>query len=182
MSQQANQVPKSDDCREALSRLIDGELDAGGCRALLDRLERDPDARGSWVLLNVACDAVRSSETASLHSTTFVARVSAALDAEPVILAPGAARRRLVMVRRVAVPAAAVAAAMVVLVVVAVPQLRGSTGTAPSQMARETPVAPADASNDVARSKALDAYLEAHRETTRAAEFILPATATTEAR
>src|SRR5262249_46227105 len=120
---QANPGPKHDDCSESLSRLIDGELDDGACRALFQRLQRDTDARRTWVLLNIACDAVRSSETAALHSATFVARVGAALDAEPVILAPGAARRRALLLRRVGLPAAAVAAAVVVLAVVAVPQL-----------------------------------------------------------
>src|SRR5262245_4580981 len=104
---QANPGPKHDDCSESLSRLIDGELDGGACHALFQRLERDADARRTWVLLNVACDAVRSSETAAMHSATFVARVSAALDGEPVILAPGVMRRRAVLLRRVGLPVAA---------------------------------------------------------------------------
>src|SRR5215470_15373408 len=88
------------DCTEAMSRLIDGELDASGCRELFQRLGADADARGTWLLLNIACDAVRSSETAALHSTGFVSRFSAALAEEPVVLAPGAARRRPGMLRR----------------------------------------------------------------------------------
>jgi sigma-E factor negative regulatory protein RseA len=187
MTQQAIPGPKRDDCSEALSRLIDGELDSGGCRELFARLERDADARRAWVLLNVACDAVRSSETAALHSTAFVSRVSAALDAEPVILAPGAVRRRQVFLRRVGIPAAAVAAAVVVLAVVAVPQLRG-TDAAPDQVVKnspakaERPVPPRD--TEVVRSDELEAYLTAHREgaagpvTSRSSDFIVPAAAT----
>lgn len=178
--------PKHDDCSESLSRLIDGELDAAGCRILFDRLERDADARRAWLLLNVACDAVRSSETAALHSTAFVARVSTALEAEPVILAPGALRRRQVLVRRVGIPAAAVAAAVLVLAVVAVPQLRGTNakpefagnpGNSVRQVAEREPM--------VDRSDALEAYLHAHRDgaagpvTSRASDFIVPAAAST---
>lgn len=190
---QANPGPKHDDCSESLSRLIDGELDDGACRALFARLDRDADARRTWVLLNVACDAVRSSETAALHSTAFVARVSAALDAEPVVLAPGAARRRYVLLRRVGIPSAAVAAAAVVLAVVAVPQLRSIANVEPApgpvvvnDSAKAQPLVPVK--DEVDRSPEFDAYLTAHREsaagpvTSRAAEFIIPATVTTPSR
>jgi negative regulator of sigma E activity len=184
MTMQANggQAPKSD-CSEALSRLIDGELDHGGCRALFDRLSADAEARRTWVLLNVACDAVRSSETAALHSGGFVARVSAALATEPVILAPRAIRRYGTL-RRVVVPVAAVAAAAVVLAVVAVPPLRGQRATPDEVVKVDPPVIP---SGPVERSPRFEAYLEAHRESaigpvTSPNEYITPATLTTESR
>lgn len=191
---QANPGKKHDDCSESLSRLIDGELDDGTCRALFSRLDRDADARRTWVLLNVACDAVRSSETAALHSTAFVARVSAVLDAEPVVLAPGAARRRYVLLRRVGIPSAAVAAAAVVLAVVAVPQLRSIAEVEPAPgrvVVNDSPKAQPSlvpVKDEVDRSPEFDAYLTAHREsaagpvTSRAAEFIIPATVTTPSR
>jgi sigma-E factor negative regulatory protein RseA len=184
---QANPGRKQDDCSECLSRLIDGELDDDACRALFSRLERDADARRTWVLLNVACDAVRSSETAALHSTGFVARVSAALEAEPLILAPRAFRRRRALLRRVALPSAAVAAAAVVLAVAAVPQLRGAGGQGGTETVAKTEP-PAPKSNLVDRSPEFEAYLAAHRESaagpvsSRSAEFILPAAVTTEPR
>src|SRR5262249_16503020 len=111
-------------CSEAMSRLIDGELDGTGCRELVDRLTADAEARQAWVLMNIACDAVRSSETAALHSSDFVARFSPALAAEPVILAPRALQQRQGLLRRVVLPTAAVAAAAAVLAVVALPQIR----------------------------------------------------------
>jgi negative regulator of sigma E activity len=174
-------------CSEAMSRLIDGELDAGGCRELLQRLGTDPEARQAWMLMNVACDAVRSNETAALHSAGFVARVSAALETEPVILAPGAlARRRNGTLRRVMLPAAAVAAAAAVLAVVAVPQLRG-TGSDPKPgeivLGKGEPAGQILPAN-VKRSPELEAYYWAHREsaggpvTTRANEYVQPASAT----
>jgi hypothetical protein len=184
MTQQTNPGPKPGDCSEALSRLIDGELDAGGCRALFDRLERDADARRTWLLLNVACDAVRSSETAALHSTDFVARISAALDAEPAILAPGAIGRHQVLLRRVAIPAAAIAAAAVVLAVVAVPQLRGPASGQDGLVDNDPPKVAPPIEKDIVRSDEFEAYLAAHRESaagpvmSRAAEFVLPAAAT----
>ncbi len=185
---QANRGPNADDCSESLSRLIDGELDDTACRALFTRLERDGDARRAWVLLNVACDAVRSSETAALHSAAFVSRVSAALEAEPVVLAPGALRRRRLLLRRMALPSAAVAAAAVVLAVVAVPQLRGTAGqgVAPETLVKAEPLPPK--SDQVDRSAEFEAYLNAHRESaagpvsSRSADFILPAAVTTESR
>jgi negative regulator of sigma E activity len=174
-------------CSEAMSRLIDGELDPGGCRELLQHLGKDAEARQAWMLLNVACDAVRSSETAALHSARFVSRVSTALETEPVILAPGAlARPRNGALRRVALPAAAVAAAAAVLALVAVPQLRGTGGQPTTvDLARQNAPAPVmPASGDVRRSPELEAYYWAHREsaggpvTTRANEYFQPATAT----
>ena len=185
--------PQRLECSEAMSRLIDGELDASECRELLQRLASDDEARRIWTLLNVACDAVRSNETAALHSAGFVTRVSAALADEPVILAPGAARRRPGMIRRVVLPTAAVAAAAAVLVVVAVPQLRGGadptseTKIVRSEAKGSTPKI-ADAKSDVVRSAAFEAYLEAHRESAsgpiswRANEYVTNVNMTTESR
>jgi len=158
-------------CGEAMSRLIDGELDGAGCRELVERLKTDADARRGWVLMNVACDAVRSNETAALHSDGFVARFSAVLATEPVVLAP---RRPVLerqrMLRRVVLPTAAVAAAAAVLVVVALPQLRGpeplpKVAVAPKDEIKPVslPVA-APGDDDVIRSSVFESYLDAHRE------------------
>jgi negative regulator of sigma E activity len=130
MTMQAN-----GDCSEAMSRLLDGELEAGACRELFERLDQDSEAQRTWVLLNIASDALRSSETAALHSSGFVTRFSVALATEPVILAPGALRHRYSTLIRVGLPAAAVAAAVLALAVVAVPQLRGPTGVQEPKMA-----------------------------------------------
>jgi len=157
-------------CREALSSLIDGELDESACRALLERLHGDETARRDWVLLNVACDALRSSEVAALHSGAFVGRVSAALAEEPAMVAPRPRRATPRLLRRVVLPGTAVAAAAAVLVVVAVPQLRGSGGaTAPALVRSAEPkVVPVAAvplpSGDIVRSAELEAYLQAHRD------------------
>ncbi|MCX8003659.1 MAG: sigma-E factor negative regulatory protein [Burkholderiaceae bacterium] len=122
MSNDSDRGPDAQ-CREALSRLIDGELDEAECRRLLARLAADESACREWALLNAACDALRSSDVAALHSSTFVARVRTALDAEPALLAAPAPRPRR-LVQRVALPAVALAAAAGVLAVVALPLLR----------------------------------------------------------
>jgi negative regulator of sigma E activity len=151
-----------DDCREALSCLIDGEIDRAECASILDRICADPRVRDQWALLHAAGDALRSSEVAALHSNAFVGRVAAALAGEPTILAPRALARR--RYHRVLIPGAAVAAAVALLAVVAVPQLRGS-GEMP-QVATVTPAAPASEPQpvEVARVPELERYLRAHRE------------------
>lgn len=166
MTNQADGKPtQGSSCSEAMSRLIDGELDAGGCRELFDRLGRDDEARRNWVLLNIACDAVRSSETAALHSTGFVSRLSVALAAEPVVLAPRTIARRQALMRRFVLPAAAIAAAAAVLAVVAVPQLRGvqTPGEIAVNQPGAAPLPVVDQKDDLVRSPVFEAYLEAHR-------------------
>ncbi|GAB4463795.1 MAG: hypothetical protein OHK0044_00130 [Burkholderiaceae bacterium] len=166
--------------REALSCLVDGELDAAECAKLIGRLGADRAARREWLLLHVAGDALRSSEVASLQSDRFLQRMSAALDAEPPIAARRASLGRARFVRRVVLPGAAVAAAATMLVVIAVPQLRGAapaaTQTAGVQVTQTagaspaaSPVAPvttntAAAQTEVRRLAELEAYLAAHRE------------------
>jgi len=178
MTMQANGAQaQQPDCSEAMSRLIDGELDASACRTLFERLGRDGDAQQTWVLLNIACDALRSSEAAALHSTGFVTRVSAALAAEPVVLAPGAFRQRYRVLRRVALPAAAIAAAAVVLAFVAFPLLPGQTIRSDSIAGNQR----------LFRSAEFEAYLEAHRESavgavTSPSDYVRPAALTTESR
>jgi negative regulator of sigma E activity len=178
LSQQDGSQRPDADCREALSRLIDGELDEAECRRLLDRLCRDESAQREWTLLNLACDALRSSEVAALHSAGFVARVRSALAAEAPIVAPASRPGTRRLTRRVLLPAAAVAGAAVVLGVVAVPQLLGPATPATALAHKEpvtvpvAPAAPAPQERGIVRSAELEAYLEAHRE--QAAGPLLP--------
>lgn len=174
MTMQANGAQAHQpDCSEAMSRLLDGELEAGACCELFERLGRDGEAQRTWVLLNIASDALRSSETAALHSSGFVTRFSAALAAEPVILAPGALRHRYRVLRRVGIPAAAIAAAVVALAVVAVPPLRGPRGGPEPQIARSVELE--------------EAYVDAHRESaggpvTSPSDYVRPAAFSVEPR
>jgi sigma-E factor negative regulatory protein RseA len=170
---------------EALSCLMDGELDATHCSGLLKKVCSDPQARRQWTLMHITGDALRSSEVASLHSEAFVARLAAALDAEPAIVAPQASRGSRSFVRRVALPGVAVAAAASVLVFVAVPQLRDPTAgsgavltMSPATSSQSAPAQVASTAGEASPSSAgtpngtvaiqrlpeLDAYLAAHRE------------------
>lgn len=152
--------------RETLSCLIDGELDAADSAKLLGRLGADHAARRDWLLLHLAGDALRSSDVASLQSDRFLARMRAALEAEPAIVAPRARLDLARLVRRVVLPGAAVAAAAAMLAVIAVPQMRGEAPPA-TQVATSMPVVattPAPAANQVRRLAELEAYLAAHQE------------------
>lgn len=161
-------------CAEALSSLIDGELDEGACRTLLERLCGDDEARRQWELLNIACDALRSSDVAALHRAGFVARVSQALASEPAILARRGHFRRASVLRRIVLPTGAAAAAAAVVVLVGIPQLRTQGGPVPAKMvagqSRDIPAvqvareATPRVAPDMIRSAELEAYLEAHRE------------------
>ncbi|MCS6944727.1 MAG: sigma-E factor negative regulatory protein [Sutterellaceae bacterium] len=175
-------VAPDSQCREALSRLIDGEVDEAECRRLLARLAADETACREWALMNAACDALRSSEVAAFHSSTFVARMRTALEAEPALLVARAPMRRRPRLLWLALPAAAFAAAAGVLAVIALPLLR-SPAPVPAELARQTlPAAmPASATGPgptagqvdaIVRSAELEAYLEAHRE--QAAGPVLP--------
>ncbi len=154
-----------EDCREALSCLIDGELEHADCARMIERICGDRQVRDQWALLHAAGDALRSSEVAALHSSAFVERVAAALEREPAILAPRAlASGRL---QRVIVPGAAVAAAAALLALVAVPLLRGGSGNEVPQIAAvPAPTPPNGAMQrvEVVRVPELERYLRAHRE------------------
>ncbi len=159
---QAPSATRSEDGREKLSSLIDGELSERECAEILDRVCADSLAREQWAMLHAVGDAMRSSEVGSLHSARFADRMSAALAREPSILAPKAFTRR--RLQRVLVPGAAVAAAAALLAVVAIPQLRGDSET--PQIAAVPTAAPVAEPQPVemARVPELERYLRAHRE------------------
>jgi sigma-E factor negative regulatory protein RseA len=146
-----------DDCAQRLSALVDGELDAEGCAALVERLRGDGEARRAWAMLNCVGDAMRSAEVAALHSEGFVARVSAVLEREPTVLAPAALPRR-AAARRWLLPGAGAAAAAAVLLAVALPSRQALS---PEATVARAPAAPTTV---IDRSPQLERYLAAHRE------------------
>jgi sigma-E factor negative regulatory protein RseA len=156
----------ADDCAQRLSALLDGELGAADCQALVERLRQDDEACRRWALLNCVGDAIRSAEVGSFHSDGFVARVSAALEREPTVLAPAALPQRSA-VRRWLLPGAGVAAAAAaVLIAVGLPSQQGSSPEA--TLATATPVPTTTVAKAptpvVDRSPQLERYLAAHRE------------------
>ena len=154
---------QADDCAQRLSALLDGELDADGCRLLVERLRDDADACRMWALLNCVGDAMRSADVASFHSEGFVGRVSAALEREPTVLAPAVVPQRSA-VRRWLLPGAGAAAAAAVLIAVGLPSRQGpspETTIAKASPATTVVAAPLPV---IDRSPQLERYLAAHRE------------------
>jgi hypothetical protein len=153
------------DLGQRLSCLLDGEADGEECRAVLERLREDDDARRQWAALSCVGDALRSSDVAAWHSETFVARVATALEREPTVLAPAALAPRPGL-RRWLLPAAGAAAAAV-LVAVGLPSQQQASPDALAvkmQTAPAAAVAEASAPILIDRSPVLERYLAAHRE------------------
>lgn len=153
------------ECRQSLSCLIDGELDPGECRAVLERLRQDDDARERWAIFSCVGDALRSSEVVSWHSAEFSQRVSKALEAEPTVLAPAALPRRPAL-RRWMLPGAGAAAVAAIAVAVGLPSRQGAgpDGLAMKAALPSTSVSVEQRRVQVDRSPALERYLAAHRE------------------
>jgi negative regulator of sigma E activity len=159
----ASQLSDADECAQRLSALLDGELDAEGCKALVERLRHDEEACRKWALLNCVGDAMRSSDVASFHSDGFVARVSVALAREPTVLAPAALPQRSA-VRRWLLPGAGAAAAAAVLIAVGLPSRQGSSPETTIAKAPAAPTTTVAAVPVIDRSPQLERYLAAHRE------------------
>lgn len=148
---------------QRLSALLDGELDAEACGALVERLRHDEAACRSWAMLNCVGDAMRSAEVAAFHSDGFVARVSAALEREPTVLAPAALPRR-AAARRWVLPGAGAAVAAAVLIAVGLPQRQGPSPESTVAVAPPAAVPVMAKSEPIKRSPQLERYLAAHRE------------------
>lgn len=123
--------------REQISALADGELAEPHFSTALADL-RQAEGQASWDVYHQIGDVLRSDEMAFSLSERFAAKMSARLEAEPVIITPqfnvtdrealgapvvvatGMSHQR--FVRRFVVPGAAVAAAVVAVILVATPQ------------------------------------------------------------
>lgn len=99
---------------EALSALVDGELEPMARNRVLARLTEDAELRARWARYHAGRASLEGAEP-GLLGADFSERVAAAVSAEPAIVAPGRLRgaRRAFPGR----PAAAIAAAAVVAVV-----------------------------------------------------------------
>lgn len=73
-----------------ISALMDGELEAHEIASTFDALRRDPSLREEWSDFHCVREALRSE---SAGATDITARVLAALENEPTVLMPVAARR-----------------------------------------------------------------------------------------
>ncbi|WP_423370522.1 sigma-E factor negative regulatory protein [Burkholderia sp. LMG 32019] len=167
---------------ERLSALVDGEMfdgpDHGQFLAEFNRADR-----AVWADYHLIGDALRSDELAlsPALSVAFTARMSAALESEPHLLAPAAApvARKLLSLRRRVVPAFAIAAAAATLTWIVVPQMQtagtpgavqvASVGESQGGNLQRVAVAQASAQPglqdvNIIRDASLDQYLEAHQQ------------------
>src|SRR4051812_6137462 len=72
----------SEDIRQQLSALMDGELDKDSARFLMRRLETDASLKAQWERMHLARGVLRRQD--SLHAAEgFALRVMAKLQAEP---------------------------------------------------------------------------------------------------
>ena len=76
---------------EALSALVDGELDAGERRRLVDHLLDEPELRARWGRYHAARASLEGNDP-SVLDPGFSERVLAAVGSEPAVPAPGRAR------------------------------------------------------------------------------------------
>lgn len=82
-----------DNLKEKLSSLIDGELEPLDSLRLFERIGKDSELNKQWARYSKISEAMRSGQVL-FPDTGFVDRVSAALEAEPTILAPQARKPR----------------------------------------------------------------------------------------
>ncbi len=161
---------------ERLSAWLDGELDESASDPVVAGLLRHPGLQQRYAGWCLVGDALRSREVLAEHSPALCARINAALQSEPALLAPAALSPRLrpQLLKRHLASSLAVAAAAAVLVLVAVPQLRSggltdspsvaSAGAARPLAASGTEPASLALAGRPARDPRLDPYIQAHRE------------------
>lgn len=78
---------------EKISRLMDGELDGVEFDSCCVQL-KTPEARATWLCYHVIGDHLRGAAAGRTGGAAFMTRMSAALAAEPTVLAPAAAPPR----------------------------------------------------------------------------------------
>ena len=159
--------PESGSDAERLSAWLDGELEDPSAGPVVAGLLSRPELQRRYAGWCLVGDALRSHEVLAGHSPALCARISAALQDEPALLAPAALRPAY---RRHLASGFAVAAAAAVLVLVAVPQLRGSGAVAEAPAIAAAPAAATESpaalalAGRTARNPRLDPYLQAHRD------------------
>lgn len=164
----------SEQIREQISALVDGELALAERRLLLERLVRDPALRAHWDNYQLISDSLRQS-LAPLTDPGLADRVLAALEAEPAHQSVSPSRW-LSVVRPVAGLAVAASVAVVAVLTLQQPDVPrpgagavqlAATPPAPADYARLAPVPPQVATSEVRTPQSasrLNEYLVNHSE------------------
>ncbi len=154
---------------ERISVLLDGEMDRAEAAAAIAALCADPALRRHWHELHRANDALRSDEVAAWDAAGFCARVTAAIGAEPTVLAPRTPQASSGL-RRYWMPGVAVAASAAAVAFIAVPLMRApeTVSVAKNSPPAVVEVAAQKALPTIANARGLspsfNPYLAAHRE------------------
>ncbi|OGT20229.1 MAG: hypothetical protein A2V90_03635 [Gammaproteobacteria bacterium RBG_16_57_12] len=80
-------MSSQDQIKQQLSEFMDGELDEQAREHLIGRLNKDPGLCSRWQRYHLISDVIRSNIPPSIDKN-FAARVSLALELEPIIFAP----------------------------------------------------------------------------------------------
>lgn len=153
----------SEQIREQISALLDGELPEAEQRLLLERLERDPALRTHWSRYQLISDAVHQTLPPQIDPG-FADRVMAALEGQPEHHCQPASR-----LARAVKPLAglAVAASIAVVAVLAVQRARAPDAVPGAVQVAANPPAPATPARTDApalNGNRLNAYLVNHSE------------------
>ncbi|SMC25272.1 sigma-E factor negative regulatory protein RseA [Andreprevotia lacus DSM 23236] len=149
--------------KEKLSALLDSELTAQECDAVLSAMQADPALHADWQQWHLVGDVLKQEHP--ILSPDFMSRFSERLAAEPIVIAPVAHRRKRDILRRAIAPVS-VAASVAFVSMVGWQAYRGAAQTPASvqttaQAAVNGQVQPMVA--QAGNNPRLRAYLAAHR-------------------
>ncbi|MDH5784762.1 MAG: sigma-E factor negative regulatory protein [Chromatiales bacterium] len=156
----------SNENREWLSALVDGELSGDELRRALDALRDDPQLQASWQAYHLIRDGVSSNlndgVAPQLHQ-----RISTALESEPTVLAPRGGRRSWAK-QITGLAIAASVAGIAILGVQRMNNMEGGSGVPQlaenAEYIRMEPTQLAEREREAANSETLDRYLVNHNE------------------
>lgn len=106
---------------ERLSALVDDEISEHEISVEINKLKKSQESLDIWARYHLIGDAMRN-ELGQIHDTGLAHSISQRLEAEPVVLAPGALKRRSSIKKR-ALTGMAVAASLTAVAVIMAPQL-----------------------------------------------------------
>jgi len=140
--------------KEQLSALLDGELPAQDCDALLAAVQADAALQDDWHDWHLVGDTLKNEHP--ILSPDFMKRFSERLAAEPIVIAPVAHRRKRDVLRRAIAPIS-VAASVAFVSMVGWQAYRGAVQPPAAQLSQQTASA-----GQIDKSR-VRAYLAAHR-------------------
>ncbi len=169
---------------EALSALVDGELNEVEYGNILDAINREPELKQRWVRYHIAADALKKGLPPALLKPDFAARVMQAVEAEPTILAPRNITQKISPAAK-QLAGLAIAASVTAVAVLSVQTWRLQAGAEPAAIAQVAPpvvnvvrpitaVAVDNAPLPAHVQSQINQYLLSHNQNALAAQRMLP--------